>query len=111
MSTGLLSAMMLMSAVYYFVNTEEVSKEFINLGYNSRIIIPLAILKILGVATIWLSYFKPLSALKEWAYFGFFCEFMLAAESHVSANDGDYVGALLALGLLIVSYIFSKDTN
>ena len=51
-ATGLLSLMMLMSAGMYFFNTEEVSQIFVSLGYNTRIVIPLAILKVAGVVTI-----------------------------------------------------------
>ncbi len=104
-STGLLSLMMLMSASMYLFNTDEVSEVFVRLGYNSRIIFPLAFLKILGVTAI---ITNKSQVLKEWAYFGFFADFLLALEGHLSVGDGEQMGALVALALLIVSYSYNR---
>ncbi len=104
-STGLLSLMMLMSAGMYLFNTAEVSKVFVQLGYNTRIVVPLAFIKILGVTAILTSKSKML---KEWAYFGFFVDFLLALEGHLSVGDGEHGGALIALFLLIISYSYGR---
>ncbi len=104
-STGLLSLMMLMSATMYLFNTAQVSEVFVQLGYNSRIIIPLAFLKILGVTAILTNKSK---VLKEWAYFGFSVDFLLAIEGHLSVRDGEHFGAIMALFLLIISYSYNR---
>lgn len=104
-ATGLLSLMMLMSAGMYLFNTEEVVLLFEKLGYNERIVIPLAILKIAGIGVILLNVSKTL---KEWAYFGFLLDFVLALEGHLSAQDNEHMGAVIALILWSISYIFNK---
>ena len=104
-STGLLSLMMVMSAGMYFFNTSAVSQVFVSLGYNERIVIPLAILKLLGIATLLTNFSKTL---KEWAYFGFLLDFVLALEGHLSAKDGEFGGALVAIVFWIISYTFNK---
>lgn len=104
-ATGLLSLMMLASAGMYFANTEGVTEIFLSLGYNARIVIPLAILKILGIATIVSNFSKTL---KEWAYFGFLLDYSLALEGHLSVGDGEHMGAIIALVLWAISYTFNK---
>ena len=97
--------MMVLSASMYFVNTDAVSEIFVNLGYNERIVIPLAILKIVGIITIWANFSK---SLKEWAYFGFLLDFILAAEAHLAAKDGGHFTALIAIALWAISYLYNK---
>ena len=105
-STGLLSALMLMSAGMYFFNNAEVAQTFTSLGFPTYIIYPLAIAKILGIAVIWT---RRSPALKEWAYAGFFFDFILAASAHLMINDGQHWAAIIALVLLFVSY-FTYDS-
>ena len=104
-STGLLSAMMLMSAGMYLFNTDEVSAIFKTLGFPTFIIYPLAVAKILGVVAILTRKSKELA---EWAYAGFFFDFVLAAAAHINVGDGEQIGAFIALVLLGVSYFFQK---
>lgn len=107
-STGALSLMMIMSAGMYFVKTAEVTKIFVSLGYNGRIVIPLAILKIVGLIVIWTNLSKTL---KEWAYFGFLLDFMLALEGHLAVNDGEHFGAIIAIVLWAISYMYHKKLS
>ncbi len=102
-STGLLTALMLFSAGMYFFNYEMVSQTFTKLGFPTYIIYPLAIAKILGLVAIWTRK-SPL--LKEWAYAGFFFDFVLAFAAHISINDGEYIPALVAIVLLILSRVY-----
>ena len=104
-ATGLLTLLMLFSASMNFFNHEEVKVMFEGFGYPTYIIYPLAIAKLLGLFAIWNLKFK---ALKEWAYAGFFFDFVLAFFAHYMISDGDQMGAIIAIILLIVSYVFSK---
>lgn len=104
-STGLLSLMMLMSSGMYVFNNAAVSETFTALGFPTYIIYPLAFLKLSGVAVITLTNWKTV---KEWAYTGFFFNFLLAFSAHVSIGDGDQMGAVMAIVLLVVSYVFGK---
>jgi len=107
-ATGLLTALMLFSVSMYFFNHDEVSVMFANFGYPTYIIYPYAVAKLLGIIVIWLPNFKTL---KEWAYSAFFFAFILAFFAHYMIGDGEQTGALLALILLGVSYIFYKRIN
>jgi len=104
-ATGLLSAMILMSAGMYFFNHAEVAATFEKLGYPSYLVYPLAVVKLLGIVAI---LTKKSAVLKEWAYAGFFFDFVLAFFAHVSIGDGEQFGAVIALILLAVSYTFDK---
>ena len=107
-TTGLLTVMMLMSAGMYIFNHAEISKAFTTFGYPTYVIYPLAAAKILGLITIWL---EPSTTLKEWAYAGFFFNFVLAFFAHYMISDGESPGALGAIVLLFVSYFFWKKTT
>jgi len=107
-STALLSLMMLGGAGMYVFNHAEVAKVFEVLGYPTYIIYPLATAKVLGIFAIWSNFNKPL---KEWAYAGFFYDFVLAIAAHTSIGDGEFAPASVALALLAVSYLFWKRTD
>ena len=101
-STGLLSLMMLFSAGMYIFNNAEISKLFEKLGHPGYIPYPLAALKLLGLAAIWSNYSAKL---KEWAYAGFFFNFVLAFSAHMAIGDGEFAPSLAALTFLIISYV------
>jgi hypothetical protein len=104
-STGLISAMMLMSAGMYFTKHDEISQGFSTLGFPVYLIYPLGAAKVLAIIAIWTN----LSAsLKEWAYAGLFFVFVLAAAAHSVAGDGHATGAFVAIALLFTSYIAGK---
>ena len=104
-STGLLSAMMLLSTGMYFFKTEEVQAVFLKLGYPDFIVIPLAIAKILGVIAI---VTRRSKILLEWAYAGFFFDFVLASSAHLMIQDGEHLPAVVAMVLLLTSYFTGK---
>ena len=104
-STGLVCVLMLFSASMYFLNYDMVSDTFTRLGFPVYIIYPLGIAKILGVIAI---LTKKSETLKEWAYAGFFFDFLLAASAHYNVKDGEYAPALVALVLLLISYNYEK---
>jgi len=85
----------------YFFNYAHVSEEFGNLGFPLWIIYPLAVLKIIGVATLWIKALPSL--LREWAYAGMFFNVLLAFVAHVMVSDGEQWGALVALILIVLS--------
>lgn len=107
-STGLISLMMLASGSMYFLNYENISDIFNNLGFPTWIIYPLAVAKILGVIAILTRKSKMLA---EWAYAGFFFDFLLAFGAHVAVDDGEFLGAVVAMILLIISYISRKKAQ
>jgi len=104
-TTGLITLLMLFSAGMYFAKYPEVAKTFTKLGYPTYIIYPLAIAKLLGLVAIWT---KWSNTLKEWAYAGFFFDFVLAAAAHIVVKDGQSIPAIVATVLLLTSYVFEK---
>ena len=107
-STGLLTALMLMSVGMYFFNHGEVSETFIKLGFPVFIIYPLAIAKLLGLVAVWTRKSK---ALVEWAYAGFTFNFLLAFSAHFAIQDNECAPALMALVLLLASYFTGKKVR
>ena len=84
------------------------AQNFTHLGFDSFIIYPLAIAKILGITAILV---RKLDHLKEWAYVGFFFNFLLAFSAHLNVGDGQFGGALLALVLLLLSYYSDRHLD
>ena len=103
--TGLLSAMMLMTASMYIVRHEMISELFSKLGYPTYIIYPLATAKIFGIVAI---LTRKSEFLKELAYAGFLFVFVLALSAHLNVNDGGFGPAAVAIVLVVSSYIFGK---
>lgn len=104
-STGLLSALLLMSAGMYVFNNGEVSALFTSFGYPTYIIYPLAVAKVAAVAVL-LSQKK--SVIKEWAYSALFFELILAFFAHYMIHDGEQMGAVMAIALLVTSYVTGR---
>jgi len=104
-TTGLLTANMLLSAGMYFFIHEIAAEMFEALSFPGYIIYPLGIAKILGLIAIWSNKSKTL---KEWAYAGFTFTFLLAISAHINAGDGGYMGAVVALIFVIASYIYNR---
>lgn len=104
-STGLLCLMMTAQGVMGIVNSEVLAETYTVLGYSSTLVIPLAIAKLLAVVAI-LS--KKVKILKSLAYYGLAIDFIVAATSHVVAEVPSPFPAIVALVLLLISYIYDR---
>ena len=104
-STGILTAIMLLSAGMYLFNNEMTQGAFTSLGYPTYLIYPLAIAKLLGLVAIWM---RKSNSLKEWAYAGFFFDTALALTAHLVVDDGGFILSGIALVMVLVSY-FSEQ--
>jgi len=104
-STGLLSVLLLMSVGMYLFDNEMVRTNFTALGYPTYIIYPLAFAKTAAVIVL-LS--QKQSNIKDWAYAGLVFNFTLAFFAHYMIGDGEQMGAVMAMTLLIVSYVAGK---
>ena len=103
--TIVMGLIMAFSVTMYFTKTEAIQGAFENYGYPAYLVIPLAIAKILGMIAIITGLSKTL---KEWAYFGFLMDFVLAATAHLESGDGGGLFSFVALGAWMVSYTFYK---
>lgn len=104
-STVVLCVIFLYSAFVYFTNTEMVEGSFENFNYPTYIVIPLAILKVIGVVMI---LWRPNKCLIEWAYSGFFFDLILANAAHHYADHGILGFSLYGLIVIFPSYFLGK---
>ncbi len=100
-STVLISLMMLMSAYMYFTSPD-VTAGFKHLGFPDYFRKELGILKFLGGLTLLIPMIP--ARIKEWAYFGFFINFVSAVIAHAAMGD-PVTGLIAPFVLLITSYI------
>lgn len=89
----------------YFTETEMIKGLFERFNYPKYIVIPLAILKIIGVVLI---LWRPSKWLTEWAYAGFFFDLILATTAHQYAGDGILGFSLYGLIAIFPSYFLGK---
>lgn len=104
-STILLCALFIMGAMMYIFNYSRAEGFFISLGFPTWIIYPLAIVKILAPITI---LTRKSNFLKELAYAGFLFDAILAFFAHWMVSDGEYMFSIIALILIIVSWIYDR---
>ncbi|MGJ8739029.1 DoxX family protein [Zobellia laminariae] len=105
LSTTLLCLLFIMGAMMYIFNYPRAESFFINLGFPTWIIYPLATLKI--IAPIVILVRKSLF-LKELAYAGFVFDALLALVAHLMVRDGEYLFAILALFFTVISWIYDR---
>jgi len=104
-STVLLSAILLMSVGMYLFKNEMIQQAFISFGYPTYLIYPLVFLKIAAVVVL---LTQKQNFIKHLAYAGLFFEIILAFFAHIMVKDGGQMTAIIALVLLITSYIYNK---
>ena len=107
-ATGLLSAMLLMSSGMYVFQNEMIQQLFMGFGYPTYLIYPLVIAKVSAVIVL---LTQKSSKIKELAYAGLFFDFILAFFAHIMVGDGEQIGAMIALVLLVTSYIYNNKIN
>ncbi|MCF8713522.1 DoxX family protein [Joostella atrarenae] len=107
-STGLLS-LLLINAIYMYISKFEMVQGMLaSYNYPEYLIYILITGKVLGVIAI-LSNIK--GTIKEWAYAGLFFNFVLAFITHYVLGDGEGVGAIIALVLLMASYFLGRQVR
>lgn len=106
-ATGLIAAGMAMSAFMYLSGNPQITDGFRQIGFPPFFITILGVAKLLGAIVL----VAPAgSRLKEWAYAGFLFTFIGATWSHLATHT-PFMGPLIALALLSVSYVFWNRVN
>ena len=106
-ATIALSVIMLYSSQMYFFKTEMIEGFFKSFNYPTYIVIPLAILKVLGVVMV---LWRKSAWLTEWAYAGFFFDVVLATAAHYHAGHGLGL-SFYAIPIVLISYFLGKDVR
>jgi len=103
-TTGLVTAGMLLSAFMYLSSNPELMQTFESLGIPVYFVMLLGVAKLLGaivlITPVW-------SELKEWAYAGFAFTFAGAIWTHL-ATGTPWMAPLLFLLVLAISYVFHR---
>lgn len=106
-ATALLCLLFFGGAMMYIFNYPRAEGFFINLGFPTWIIYPLATLKLLGIIAI---LTKKSKFLKELAYAGFLYDSILALAAHLMVNDGEYLPAIISIILTTISWIYDRKS-
>lgn len=96
------------SASMYFTKTEMVKGFFDMLGYPSYLVIPLAILKVLGIIAVSTRASKLLT---EWAYAGFFLDAVLAFVAHYVQGGGYMFSIIAIVGTVVSRFMYGRLYN
>src|SRR6266436_3867896 len=104
-TTGIISAIMLLSA-YYFCFSAEVKDAFTHLGLPNYLRVELTVAKTLGGLALLIPAVP--TRIKEFAYFGIAITVASAIIAHAASGDGisHVVDPLIIFGILIVSYVY-----
>ncbi len=105
-ATGMLCALMFLSAGLYMSDHSTVVMQFRQLGYPEHLVLPLAIAKIFGALSI-LTRISP--TLTEWAYAGFFFDLSLATLAHHTSGVEGIILPVFGLICWVLSYFLAKD--
>jgi uncharacterized membrane protein YphA (DoxX/SURF4 family) len=102
--TGLMAALMLLSAVPDVLRIPDALLVFKHLGYPPYLLVFLGTAKILGVVAV---LAPGLPRIKEWAFAGLTFDVTGALYSHLSTGDppGAWTPAVIALALVGSSYV------
>lgn len=103
--TGIFYLMMFAATAVEIIRFGESVKMLYQLGFPEFIAYVLPVTKFFGALAILTRYSKTLT---EWAYAGFFFDFVLAALAHYFSGVPSPVAAIVALVLLMISYTLGK---
>jgi hypothetical protein len=101
-TTGLVSAGMLLSASMYLSKSPELMGNFKTLGLPDYFVTLLGVAKLLGAVVLLIPVW---TTLKEWAYAGFAFTFAGAVWTHI-ATGTPWMAPVFFILLLAVSYVF-----
>jgi hypothetical protein len=108
-TTGIISAMMLMSAFMYFTDPKVV-EGFKFMGFPDYFRIELGTAKLIGALVLIIPQIP--TRIKEWAYAGFGINFISAIITHFAINDAKNTPMIFVLLiLLVVSNIYLHKTK
>ena len=104
-STSIITATMILSAVKYFTSPD-MKAAFVHLGFPDYFRVELGIFKILGAIVVILPMISD--KIRSFAYFGFALSFISASIGHIALGDptSNTITPLVFLAILTISYIF-----
>jgi len=100
--TTLILGIFSFSSFMYLSNTEMIQGAYEVMGFPAWLVIPMAIIKILGMVAV---LTRLNTFLMEWAYAGFLFDAVLAFFAHYHVGDGGYLFSMIAILGVILSRI------
>ena len=108
-TTGLVAALSLLSALAYLSGSRQAVEGFAHVGYPQQLRVLLGIAKPLGAIALLIPGWPRL---KEWAYAGFTFAWIAAFFAHYLAGDGPKAFMpLVLLALLFISYVTRSESR
>ncbi len=101
-----LFSLLIMGSIWNYVfNYEETLANFTELGYPEHLIHSLTVAQFVGLAVI---IFNKGKWIVEWAYAGFFLNFIFAIVAHYMAKQGNGAAAVICLIMLWITYVLHQ---
>ena len=100
-TTGLLAALYLSGGAMYLTMTDMVNEAWTGLGFPTYLVMIMGPIKIAAAILI---LWRPTSWIIDLVYFGMLFHVLLAISAHIHVADGEYIPALFAFVLLLVSF-------
>ncbi len=104
-STFVMCGIFTFSAQMYFRNPDMVKGFFKMLSYPEYLVIPLAILKVLGIIAVLTRLSKMLT---EWAYAGFFLDAVLAFTAHYALGQSLTLSGIAIASIIVSRYMYGR---
>lgn len=101
-STGLVCTLYLVSVVLYIMDLPAAEAQYMSLEYPAYLAMVMVAAKLAAVVAI---VTRVSVALSDLAYAGALFHLMLAASAHLNVGDGQWPTAVIAIGLLIISFV------
>lgn len=107
--TGLMAALLVLSAVPDVLMVDGAVEMFTHLGYPRYLLPFIGVAKILGVLVVLIPALPR--SLKEWAYAGLVIDLVGALYSHFAVGDGAifFIAPLIGLALVLGSYALYRS--
>lgn len=104
-ATGLFCAVFVFSGLWSFADPGGAAEEYRHLGYTDRLVYPLAVAKLLGVAAILWGWSRTLT---HFAFAGFLFDLLLALEAHAAQMEPKIALAAVALVLWVAAFVADR---
>ncbi|MAU71781.1 MAG: hypothetical protein CML04_06755 [Pseudozobellia sp.] len=105
---SIFSVAMVYAVANSFINYDTIAIKFQQLGYPTYLISVLGAAQMIGLAVL---IINKNNWLREWAYAGFFLNFIFGIIAHLMAKEGNGAAAVVCIIVLWVAYVQNKKLS